>query len=209
MGNFIDLTGRKFGRLTVIERTANRNGKPHWFCRCECGKEVVVAGVNLRSGNTVSCGCYRNEQIGNVNATHRMFGTRVHRIWHHIKNRCLNKNAHNYKYYGGRGISICEEWLQFEPFLIWALSHGYTDNLTIDRKDVNGNYTPENCHWVSVKEQHYNKRNSRNLELNGENHPLAEWAKIIGVSYGTLYARLKTHSPADALTMKGRPRRSA
>lgn len=208
MGSFIDMTGQKYGRLTVVERVQVKKWRVHWLCQCDCGNKVVVESSNLRNGNTQSCGCYQRDRTSEASATHRMFGTRIYRIWRHIKNRCLNKKEDNYKHYGGRGIKVCEEWLQFEPFMAWALSHGYADNLTIDRIDVNGNYTPENCRWASVQEQHYNKRNTRFIVFNGEKRSIAEWANIIGVKYATLYRRLEKHPPEIALAMKLRTRKT-
>ena len=144
-----DLTGQRFGRLTVLERTELK-----WLCKCDCGNKKIVAGGHLVSGDTKSCGCLRIK--------HGMRNTRLYSIWHGMKERCYNTKHKFYKHYGGRGIKVCEEWKNdFQTFADWALSHGYADNLTIDRIDVNGNYEPSNCQWATNAEQQRNKRNSK------------------------------------------------
>ena len=170
MGKLIDLTGQRFGRLTVIERAGKDYiGQAMWRCRCDCGNVTVVAGGNLRTGNTKSCGCYGHElTIGGYRS--RTHGgtcdggkrTRLYRIWRAMKTRCYNLNAQNYKDYGGRGITICPEWLHdFVAFRDWALSHGYRDDLSIDRIDNDKGYSPDNCRWATAKEQRANQRSNK------------------------------------------------
>ena len=155
----IDLTGRKFGRLLVLKRENPINKRTLWLCKCDCGKEVVVESYNLRKGHTQSCGCLQAEAASKANKTHGLKDARIYRIWNCMKNRCYRKSYHAYKHYGGRGIKVCDEWLNdFQSFHDWAMANGYDDNLSIDRIDNNKGYQPDNCRWVTMAEQNKNKR---------------------------------------------------
>lgn len=195
MGFFKDLTNEKFGRWTVLEISERRknNGKVdiYWKCRCDCGNIKSVKGENLKSGVSKSCGCINAERNYKNNIVHGMKGTRIYRIWNGMKNRCTNQNDSNYFMYGGRNITICDEWLNnFVSFYNWAIKNGYKDNLSIDRIDVNGNYCPENCRWVDCKIQANNRRSNHIVTYKGISKTVAEWENELGFKKDILTSRL-------------------
>lgn len=196
MGKFIDLTGQRFGRLTVVSRAENtKYGHPRWKCRCDCGNMPVVSGNDLRRGHTESCGCLQKERTSLYNRDNQAnYGdgdTRLYTIWQGIKARTSNPNTYAYKNYGERGIMICGEWdNSFQKFKQWALERGYQEHLTIDRIDNNKGYSSDNCRWVERKSQSINRRNNHYITYNGETKTLAEWARLLGIKRKTLSDRI-------------------
>lgn len=187
-----DITGQRFGKVVVIKYI----GQSKWLCKCDCGNQKIIDGRRLRKGDTKSCGCLSLEQakinFQNNYYTHNLSKTHLYGIWKGIKNRCKNAKNPKYKIYGLRGISICDEWKNdFKLFYDWAINNGYKENLSIDRIDVNGNYEPNNCRWVTQKEQQRNRRNNHLISYNGETHCISEWAEIYKLKPLTLLARIK------------------
>lgn len=162
----LDLTGQRFGNLTVIKFHDVRHGMSRWECKCDCGNNTIVYGRHMISGNTQSCGCLGMERRKQACTKHNLSHTRIYTIWADMKDRCYNPHNAAYKWYGEKGITVCDEWLHNpSEFAIWAMVNGYTDELTIDRIDANKNYSPDNCRWVTQKE------NLRNMFLaNAKNY---------------------------------------
>lgn len=200
--NSKSLLGQKFGRLLVLRQAEDYIGenysKSRWLCKCDCGNEIVVRSAGLTSGLTKSCGCLKSDINSKAHKKHNLSGTKIYRIYSGMKDRCFNKNDEHYSDYGGRGITICSEWLGehgVEHFAKWAYENGFDENAdyrqcTIDRINVNGNYEPSNCRWATQKEQCNNWRKTKRYEYNGEFHTLSEWADITGLNYHMLKARV-------------------
>lgn len=182
------MVGQRFGQLVVIEYYGKKGKrhKKHYLCRCDCGNEIEVSYNNLKYENTKSCGCWHEK--------HLETGSRLYKCWQDMKSRCEYAKDFNYHNYGGRGIKVCDEWCNsYLSFRAWALNNGYTPTLTIDRIDVNGNYEPTNCRWVTLEAQQNNRRNNIYVEYNGETLTLRQLAKKYsepnGISYKTLWYR--------------------
>lgn len=186
-----DLTGRKFGKLTVIEKAESRDGHAVWLCECECGNKKEVRASCLKKGETKSCGCLLGVVMGDRLRTHGIGNeNRLYRIWTGIKTRCYNPKHKTYELYGKRGIRMCDEWKKsFIAFRDLAIMNGYSDSLTLDRIDVNGNYEPSNCRWATSKQQNNNKRNNSYITYKGETRTASEWSEITGIKELTLASR--------------------
>ena len=181
--------GDKINRLTLIERIGKRK---YFVCECECGNILRVEQHRLLSGQTKSCGCYSRDLLKKNRTVHGKRNHRLYSIWGSMKSRCYYKNKDNYKYYGGKGIEVCEEWKNdFQEFYEWAMKNGYKEGLSIDRIDNSKNYKPSNCKFSNQTEQVRNRSNSVWLKYNGENRHLKEWCDIYDINYKLAHARYK------------------
>lgn len=200
-----NIIGMKFGRLTVLKEIEKNKNLRTFECICECGNKKIVFKKYLKNGDTRSCGCLKIEYLKNksIGLKHGMSRTKFYKMYDSIKKRCLNKNNKDYKNYGGRGIKICNEWLNkengFINFYNWAIENGYKEGLTIDRINNNGNYEPNNCRWVTNKEQQRNTRNNVFLTYNGETHCLSEWAEILGLTDSCIKGRYFRNLPIEKI----------
>lgn len=187
----IDLTGQRFGRLLVIKKCGRKGRSVAWLCRCDCGSEKIMKGCALLRG-VQSCGCLRKDKLLERISRHGLCGQRIYGIWAGMLQRCSNQKQRNYSRYGGRGITVCDEWRQdFEAFYNWAMAHGYKDGLTIDRIDNDKGYYPDNCRWITMKNQANNRHNNHYLEFNGHRHTISEWSELLGINKHTIRCRLK------------------
>lgn len=185
----IDITGERFGKLTVLGKSKMQDGNGLlWDCLCDCGNKKTVRGFNLRKGKTKSCGCIRKEKPNGEK--HGMSNSRLYSVWSNMKTRCCNKNNRAYPRYGGRGIKVCDEWNNPESFIEWALDNGYSDKLTLDRIDNDGNYCPNNCRWVSMKDQENNTSRNVLIEFNGELKTFSQWCENFNLPYNTVHKRV-------------------
>ncbi len=193
MPSAIDLTGKVFGRLTVVSLSRNASRSPRrnrqWLCACECGQMSVVDGCRLTSGMSRSCGCLCRE-LSTIRATiHGKYGTAENNVWHSMIQRCTDPNTKSWSHYGGRGIAVCERWLRFENFLA-DMGERPTPQHTIERINNNGDYAPENCKWATRDEQARNKQNTVLLTSSGKTMCMAQWAAEVGLNAQTLWKRL-------------------
>lgn len=188
----LDLTNKKFNKLTVLEYSHNLGQKVMWKCRCECGNITFVSTTNLTCNRTKSCGCYKLEEFSKRFTKHNQRHTKLYEIWKGIKGRCLNPKHISFHNYGGRGITICDEWKKdFVSFYNWSMQNGYDENLSIDRINNNGNYEPSNCRWVDRKVQANNTRSNHFFTYNNKTKTITQWCEFFNISKGTFYSRLK------------------
>lgn len=191
VGKGKNLVGMRFGKLTVIEKVGRVNHANLWHCKCDCGNEVDCYQQNLERGSSTSCGCLRSYYAKKSRNCHGESTSILYKKWTSIKTRCYNPKSHNYKDYGGRGITMCDEWLDFWSFREWSYTNGYKDGLSIERKDVNGNYCPENCEWITLDEQQSNKRTNTFIEYGGKKQTAAQWARELGIGKDTITYRVR------------------
>lgn len=190
----LDLINQKFGKLTVLEKTGRKGEKVMWKCQCDCGNFVFVPTFVLRGGKSKSCGCLKSERMIEHNTKHNLCQTKLYRIWKGIKQRCLNANHKQYNDYGGRGITICDDWKNdYLSFYNWSIQNGYAENLTIDRIDNNGNYEPLNCRWVDRKIQNNNSRHNHLITYNGKTLTISQWAELYNLTYTCLKNRINRY----------------
>lgn len=184
-----DYTGQQFGRWTVLKR----GDKPKiWICRCECGKIKAANIDNLKSGKSISCGCYRAELGEKQLKKHGMSKTKLYYVWYGMKKRCGNPGVRGYERYGGRGIKVCKEWaVNFETFMAWAMVNGYKEGLEIDRIDNEGNYEPTNCRWVTRYENMQNTRINKHIEYKGKVYTINQLSEMHGIAAKLIGARLR------------------
>lgn len=197
--NSQDWIGKRFGRLTVIG--FSHNEKPlrgwSWLCECDCGVKKILSPSEVKSGKIKSCGCLHDELC---RSRAKKFKYSVHEykrlysIYNGVKKRCYREEEPRYKDYGGRNITVCDEWLNpntgFDSFVEWSLSHGYADNLTLDRVDVEKGYSPNNCRWITLQSQNRNKRDSLYVEYKGEKVLLIDLCEKLELSYDTVHNRI-------------------
>jgi len=205
-----DLSGNIYGRLIAVSPAKTKDGRSGWLCNCKCGNTTIVKTHNLKSGNTKSCGCLFTDSLSSLNYIHGESGgaiegkrTRLYRCWVNMKSRCYNPRVRSYHDYGLKGIKVCDSWNDFKTFSEWAYSHGYSDELTIDRVDSNKNYCPENCRWVSLSENSKLAHQKSCWGLNAETDEYVEFtcirdfAKERNLSFScidrVLHGRNKTH----------------
>lgn len=199
----MDLTGERFGRLTVLkEAERSKSGKRMWKCRCDCGKIITTRQSDLRAGKSKSCGCVSLEKSRRRLYKHGMNNTPILNVYHGMKQRCLNPNDSSYENYGGRGITICDEWNGEDGsinFLNWAMENGYAEGLSIDRIDNDKGYSPDNCRWATRQEQNSNKRNSILIEIDGIKKTAAERGRQSGIPDRTILRHYHAGDIADFL----------
>lgn len=182
------------------EIPSERGGGKRGVYRCACGVIYETRKYDVDHGKSTNCGCVRKKKVKQRRFIHGESHTKMYYVWSEMINRCHNKNNKNYHQYGRRSIHVCDEWRNnYANFSKWAKSNGYKENLTLDRKNNNLGYSPENCQWVSWKEQQNNKRNNRKFIVDGKEYSIAELAKKAGLSYSTIYSRLCSRKPSKII----------
>ena len=196
------MIGKTFENWTVLEHDIERSvdRKTFYICECKCGTNRSVRADVLRNGRSISCGCLKKEMLRERVTTHGMTKTPLHNVWIALKDRCTNPNNQRFKYYGGKGVKVCEEWKHdFQKFYDFAIENGWKKGLTIDRIDNDGDYTPENCHFITNRKQQLNKSNNNRVTINGETLTIKEWCDKSGINRNTFVWRLRNGWQGNAL----------
>ena len=198
MAKFIDLTGQTFGRWSVVSRAENdASGQATWVCLCKCGTIKPVNGGNLRTGKSISCGCFKDECVSTRSKTHGMSKSRTFRIWANMVTRCTNKNFGRSADYADRGITLCAGWEKFDGFFA-DMGECPSQKHSIDRIDNDLGYSKNNCRWATQIQQANNTRANCMVTLNGVTKTLAEWSRDTGINYSTLRNRIsRSKMPPD------------
>lgn len=203
MIKFKDLTGKKFGKLTVLNVTdrkrAIKSRDKYWLCRCDCGNLTIKCGKLLRTGGAKSCGCLQREIARktcverNKLHFHGLTKTRLYSIWCGMKQRCNDEKANNYYLYGDKGVRVCDQWMKdFKSFYNWSIRSGYNDDLTIDRIDGTKGYSPENCRWITPKDQNRNTCRNVNFLVNDKKLCCKDVCALVDLKYSTVFRRIHT-----------------
>lgn len=196
MSQFKNIVGERFGRLTVVQHIGDYvfpcGVKTQvWKCKCDCGNEKIVKSRELKTGDTKSCGCLKKEINKVINKKHGKTNSRLYNTWSNMKSRCYNTKKKEYSHYGGKGITVCDEWRDdFQAFYDWSMSHGYKDNLTIDRIDNSKGYNPKNCRWVTMKEQLNNYSKNHLVNYKGNQYTIHQLSQKINIPERTLRYRI-------------------
>lgn len=206
MSKRLNLKNQTFNKLTVIDFAYIKNNHSCWLCKCECGNEKIIRGHNIHKGEIKSCGCIKSELMRKKMTKHNMATTRFYGIWHQMKSRCNNKNVKEYKYYGGRGITVCKQWKIFINFRD-DMYKNYKEHLkqygkvntTIERINNNGNYEPNNCKWATRKEQTNNRRTNHLLIYKGQTLTVSQWARKLNIQITTLFSRIQNNRNIDEI----------
>lgn len=189
----VNIIGKRFGKLVVLSHSHNVKYTKYFLCKCDCGKTTTVAKNALTTGKQISCGCARSSRIAKLNKLPDGY-LRLGKIYRSMKKRCYDPANNRYSSYGGRGIKICDAWLDdIDSFRIWAINNGYKDGLSIERIDVNKDYSPENCKWIPPIEQHNNTQRSVFITFNGKTQTLTQWANELNIKKSTLHNRIHVH----------------
>ena len=196
----LKLVGKKFNRWQVLWKVKINRPGSFWICRCECGEFRICSGHSLKSGVSKSCGCLQREKVKDSKTTHGESKIKIYSVWTTMKRRCRSSEDPHCKRYGLRGITVCDEWKNdFMAFYNWAMANGYREGLQIDRINNDGNYEPNNCRWVTAKEQANNRSTNKFLEYRGERHTISQWSRITGIARSTLVWRISKYGICDKI----------